>query len=217
MRRSCCTLRPCALMLVGLCPELGPGDFKCYRVPSAASPIPTTMRQRIRQGTVEVTVAGRGQFTAQLIRIDLHRLWMQRFSEHLARIKHTNGLGGRAVIAFPTQLGANRSWNGVELQPTRVIRHMAGGSYYQCATGATSYGAMSLPLADLGSVRGMLGAVTDALILTSWPSAMAKLQRLHAAAGHLAETAPEVIAHPEAARGLEQGARHSDGGVSHFG
>ena len=33
---------------------------------------------------------------------------------------------------------------------------------------------------------------------------MARLQRLHAAAGHLAETAPEVIAHPEAARGLEQ-------------
>jgi AraC-like DNA-binding protein len=33
---------------------------------------------------------------------------------------------------------------------------------------------------------------------------MAKLQRLHAAAGHLAETAPEVIAKPEAARGLEQ-------------
>ena len=33
---------------------------------------------------------------------------------------------------------------------------------------------------------------------------MAKLQRLHAAAGRLAEDAPEIIAHPEAARGLEQ-------------
>ena len=33
---------------------------------------------------------------------------------------------------------------------------------------------------------------------------MAKLQRLHAAAGRLAEEAPEIIAHPEAARGLEQ-------------
>lgn len=33
---------------------------------------------------------------------------------------------------------------------------------------------------------------------------MAKLQQLHAAAGRLAEYAPEVIAHPEAARGLEQ-------------
>jgi AraC-like DNA-binding protein len=33
---------------------------------------------------------------------------------------------------------------------------------------------------------------------------MAKLQRLHAAAGQLAEDGPEFIANPEAARGLEQ-------------
>ena len=44
----------------------------------------------------------------------------------------------------------------------------------------------------------------DALIVTPSPSAMAKLQRLHAAAAQLAEDAPAVIAHPEAARGLEQ-------------
>jgi AraC-like DNA-binding protein len=33
---------------------------------------------------------------------------------------------------------------------------------------------------------------------------MAKLQRLHAAAGHLAETAPEIISNPDAAYALEQ-------------
>ena len=42
----------------------------------------------IRQGTVEVTVTGRGNFAAKLTKIDLHRLWMQRFSENLARIYH---------------------------------------------------------------------------------------------------------------------------------
>jgi AraC-like DNA-binding protein len=44
----------------------------------------------------------------------------------------------------------------------------------------------------------------DALTITPPPAAMAKLQRLHAAAGQLAEDAPGVIAHPEVARGLEQ-------------
>jgi hypothetical protein len=44
----------------------------------------------------------------------------------------------------------------------------------------------------------------DALVLAPAPHAMAKLQRLHAAAGQMAENAPEIIAHPEAARGLEQ-------------
>ena len=33
---------------------------------------------------------------------------------------------------------------------------------------------------------------------------MASLQRLHAAAGDLAENSPEIIAHPDAARGFEQ-------------
>ncbi len=163
----------------------------------------------IRQGVVEMTVAGREHFSAHLIRIDLHRLWMQRFSESTASIKHINGRGGRAVITFPTQVGGSQSWIGVDLQPTNIIRHMEGGSYYQRVAGATSHGAMSLSVADMASVGAAIAGCdlappSDALILNPLPSAMAKLQRLHAAAGHLAETAPEVIANVEAARGLEQ-------------
>jgi AraC-like DNA-binding protein len=44
----------------------------------------------------------------------------------------------------------------------------------------------------------------DPLIHTPPASAMMKLQRLHAAVGRLAENAPEIIANPDAARGLEQ-------------
>ena len=38
----------------------------------------------IRATTAELTVIGRGHFTAKLTRIDLHRLWMQRFSREPA-------------------------------------------------------------------------------------------------------------------------------------
>lgn len=44
----------------------------------------------------------------------------------------------------------------------------------------------------------------DMLLAAAPPAAMARLQRLHAAAGQLAEEAPEIIADPEAACGLEQ-------------
>jgi AraC-like DNA-binding protein len=44
----------------------------------------------------------------------------------------------------------------------------------------------------------------DPQIVTPPAPAMAKLQRLHAAAAYLAENAPEIIGHHEAARGLEQ-------------
>ena len=67
---------------------------------------------------------------------------------------------------------------------------------------------MSLSLEDMASFGASfagrdLTAADDVIIVKPSPAAMATLQRLHAAAGHLAETAPEIIAHPEAARGLE--------------
>lgn len=68
---------------------------------------------------------------------------------------------------------------------------------------------MSLPVTDLVSsgtaIAGRdLAPPRDASILTPSPSAMARLQRLHAAAGDLAKTSPDIIADPQAARGLEQ-------------
>ena len=163
----------------------------------------------IRQGTSELTLAARGYFNAQLTRIDLTSVWMQRFSETVPRVKHTTGWGGRAVIAFPTQPGLRQSWNGADLGLTQIIRFKPGTSYYQRADGASAYGSMSLSLADMAACSAAIAGrdispPRDSLILTPTPSAMSKLQRLHAAAGHLAETAPEVIANPDAARGLEQ-------------
>jgi AraC-like DNA-binding protein len=62
---------------------------------------------------------------------------------------------------------------------------------------------------EIAAVGEALAAVDltpprDAMLITPPPTAMARLQRLHAAAGQLAEDAPEIIDNPEAARGLEQ-------------
>ena len=103
----------------------------------------------IRQGMVQMTVTGRGQLSAQIIRIDFHRLWMQRFSDNLPRIAHVESGGGRAVISFRTQPGPSVSWAGFDLQPAGIIRHRGGGSSFQHTTGATSFGAVSLPLEDV--------------------------------------------------------------------
>lgn len=181
-------------------------------MPSSAIRIftdPDDYASAIRQGSSEVTVTQPGRFSAEIVRIDFNRLWMQRFTESTGRIKHTNGLGGRAVIAFPTRPGPGQSWNGVELTPANIIRHKVGGSYFQRSAGAAGYAAMSLPVTDLVSVGAAIAGrdltpPRDASVLTPSATTMAKLQHLHAAAGDIAKTAPEVIAHPEAAHGLEQ-------------
>jgi AraC-like DNA-binding protein len=176
----------------------------------------------IRQGTYELTVTERGDFTAKLIRIDLHRLWMQRFSDNLPRISHIAGWGGRAVIAFRTQPGPSLLSSGVEMQPTNIVRYSEGQNYYRRSSGFASYGSMSLPVEEMAAVGEALAAIDltpprDPMLITPLPTEMAKLQRLHAAAAQLAEQAPEIIAHPEAARGLEQALIEALGGCLGIG
>ncbi len=163
----------------------------------------------IRTTRAEFTVTGRGEFAAKLIRIDLHRLWMQRFSESLPRVAHSAFMPGRTIITFRTQSGPSLLWAGLEMQPTNIIRHNEGQHAFQRSSGSACFGAMSLPIEEMASVGAAVAGCDltppkDMLSLTPSPSAMARLQRLHAAAGFLAEDAPAVIAHPQAARGLEQ-------------
>lgn len=68
---------------------------------------------------------------------------------------------------------------------------------------------MSLPTDVMASIsHTMVGQdltpPQENLTLRPPAEAMARLQRLHETAGHLAEDAPAVLAHPEAVRGLEQ-------------
>jgi len=164
----------------------------------------------IRQGTIELTVTERGNFSAKLVRIDLLRLWMQRFSDNLPRISDVAGWGGRAVFTFRTRPGPRLLAGGLEMEPTDIVRHSEGQSYFRLSFGLANYGSMLLPVEEKISVgaavagRDLTPPKDPLVTLTPSPAAMAKLQWLHAAAGLLAGDAPEIIAHPETARGLEQ-------------
>jgi hypothetical protein len=57
----------------------------------------------IRNSKAELTVTGRGHFRAKLIRIDVHHLWMQRFSENLPRIIHSAMAVGPRISCVLTE------------------------------------------------------------------------------------------------------------------
>ena len=163
----------------------------------------------IRATTIDLTVMGRGHFIGKRTRIDLHRLWMQRLSENMARTLHSAFVTGRAIVTFRTHPGPRLVWGGAELRPGNIIRHNEGENAFQHSSGPAHWSAMSLPVGDMVSVGAEIAGLDltppkDPLILAPAPSAIAKLQRLHRAAGDLAENAPEIIANPDAARGLEQ-------------
>jgi AraC-like DNA-binding protein len=164
----------------------------------------------IRQGTHRIVVRERGRFAAKLTRIDLHSVWMQRFSENLSRTSHIDGWGGRFIIAFQTKPGSSIVRNGTELSIGNISRLRPGQSYYQHTSGPASFASMSLPLEEMLALKPLVtgakatSSYDDAQIIHPSPGAMTRLRRLHATAGELAEDAPAILAHPEAARGLDQ-------------
>jgi len=156
---------------------------------------------------VEMTILGRGCFEAKAIRIDLGRLQVRRLSDSLPRIAHVADVAEQAIISFRTEPGPRLIRDGAEMLTPNITWRSSAASYFHKSDGLANWGSMSLPVEDMVSVGETaagcgLTPPRDAMLITPPPAAMAKLQRIHAAAGDLAEKAPEIIANPDAARGL---------------
>src|SRR6516164_7273736 len=162
-----------------------------------------------RGSQAELTITARGQFSAKLTWIRLHCLQMQRFFDNLPRILHVAHVHRRATISFLAPQGSPQRWGGIDLAPGDIMLHNLDQNHFQQTFGVASSGFMSLPIEDFVSAGAtMVGCdltpPKNSLIFHPPPHTLAKLRRLHAAAGHLAENAPEIIANPDAAYGLEQ-------------
>ena len=163
----------------------------------------------IRVTSAALTIAQRGCFEAKLVPIDLHRVWMTRLSETLALVGYVSVLPGRTLISFSAGSGPTVNLGGFEQDYSSIVRRDGGQEYFHRTSGPSCSAAMSLPMGELASFGAAIAgreltSATASARVTPPPATMAKLRHLHAAAGHLAECAPGVIAHPEASRGLEQ-------------
>jgi hypothetical protein len=162
-----------------------------------------------RGSQAELTITARGQFSAKLTWIRLHRLQMQRFFDNLPRTLHVAHVHRRATVSFLVPQGSPQRWGGTELAPGDMMLHNLDQSHFQQTSGLASSGFMSLPVEDFVSAGAtMVGCdltpPKDPLIFRPPSHALTKLRWLHATAGRLAQEAPEIIANPDAARGLEQ-------------
>ncbi len=163
----------------------------------------------VRAAQVELTLTERGDFAAHLSRVDLQRLWMQRLSDNLPRILRATCVPGRTIMTFVEWPGPEVVVNGVTLPECAIVRHSDGDDFNQRSSGATLTASMSLPNEDVSFTGTAMAGCDltpphDTLVVTPGPAAMTRLRRLHAAVGHLAEEASEVLVNPAAAFGLEQ-------------
>jgi AraC-like DNA-binding protein len=168
-----------------------------------------------RTQVVEGVVTARGEYRAELTRTDLHRLWVQRGDETLARVLNFAPSGERVPILFAThQRQAAMHFSGLELPPDEIIVIGFGAASHHRSSAACRWGAISLTLEDLVAAgQAIIGRELTAPSFTYRikppPALFARLSSLHEAAGNLAKTAPDILGRSEVARALEQGLVHA--------
>jgi AraC-like DNA-binding protein len=164
----------------------------------------------IRNLQIVGLVQRRGEFRAKSTRIDLHRLFMYRSDENLPRIMKVTPSGRRAGILFANAPGQPAmQFNGIEIADDQISRAGLDWEWYLRSSADCRWGTMSLTPEDLAAaseaiIERELVPATFASSLTPPAPLLLRLRKLHEAADHLANTAPDILANPEVARALEQ-------------
>jgi AraC-like DNA-binding protein len=157
---------------------------------------------------VQLTIVERGEFKAEATLVSLRDVWMQRFSDNLARVAHAAAKPGRVVISFRTIPGPGLTWGGIEMTPDTILRHDVAFDSFQRSSGPAAWGSVSFPvsaMANIGSVMAgqELTAPRTPISVTPSSMAMAQLQGIHALIGRMTVSSPALLAHPETVRSIE--------------
>ena len=176
---------------------------------------PQMYQSAIWPAQVEVVATTKGDFHAELKRIELSQLWIQSARVNLPVIYHTAVSAGRAPIFFVAKGNqAAYHYGGLDTSLGEIIAVRAGSTHYSRSEGNSHWGTLSLTHEDL-AVAGRLLAGCE---LTA-PSIMRRLRpshrlvsrllNLHEAVEKIADTPTHILTQPEAVRALEQALMHA--------
>ena len=176
---------------------------------------PYAYQAAVRAAEVDLLVTGKGKFDAELAQIDLDRLWMQQGYDSLPRLARAVSDPRRAVIEFasgwsemPTQ------YDGAELSAGELVVGGLGAVTRERTTGPHRWSAMSLTPDDLAAAGTAIAgrelvAPRETHVIKPTEGRMARLMMLHGRAVQLARVAPDMLALPSVARGIEQELVHA--------
>jgi AraC-like DNA-binding protein len=176
---------------------------------------PCAYQDALQSAEVEVLLTQRGDFRAELTRVDLDKLSLQSGRETMPRVGRGAISAERTAIYF--LLGTDQAGGvhcGVDFSPGEIVVSAAGSTYHHLTSPGCRWADVSLSPEDLAAAGSSLGGRQLApsglpLILRPRPTPMSWLAKLHSAADSLARTAPDRLARPDVARALEQGLIHA--------
>ncbi|MBV8189917.1 MAG: helix-turn-helix domain-containing protein [Alphaproteobacteria bacterium] len=171
---------------------------------------PDDYRAEVPGAQVDLVLTGTDRFRARVTRVTLRRLNVFRLEESTARVASVSLAPDILFLSFQLSRKAPAFWNGRALRRDELVLHGSGEHFHQRTLGASRWGMISLAAGDLAAhSRALLGAKltmppTMQIVRPAFDD-MATLLRLHNQACRLAEARPDMTAHPEVARALEQG------------
>jgi AraC-like DNA-binding protein len=170
---------------------------------------PDDFGANLRKAGIELFLTVFGDFKARLTHAELPHLRLLYIREERARIAYVSLARSLVFVTFAAQPDRSVLWGGVELRPGDVVFHSQGEHMHQRTSGACYWASIAQTPEHLAACGKALTGDDLApppagRVLRLSLSAAASLRRLHADARRLAEKKPELIAHPEVARALEQ-------------
>jgi len=171
---------------------------------------PYEHQHAIRSGDVEIVVTRPGDYRAELKRLNLHKLWMQRTWQNLPFVAPSSLREPRVSYLF---LAHDRQPPvgvfGKEVSAGEMCGGSIGDEYHVRTSAESCFASMSLSLDDFAAagsvlIGGDIVALSKKKVVRPPPQLMSRLLNLHQAACDLTTTAPEIFAHPEVSKSLEQ-------------
>ena len=168
----------------------------------------------LRSYGMELLLTSAGRFGARLTKVKLRQLLLLCAEENMARVAYLRLAPALAFVTFPAEGAPEMTWSGAPLGPGDIVFHGQGEQMHQRTTGACRWGIISLSISDLVAhgraiARRNLAPPPVGRIIRAPPGNVRWLRGLHMRACRLAETKPDMIAHREVARALDQELVHA--------
>jgi len=170
----------------------------------------------IHGADVAVVPTVRGDFRAEITRIGFpQQLSASRFYQSSPTIRITAMHSWMAAIGFLTESNQPAMrYGGVDLSSDEIIVYAPETSIHSRTSAGCRYGTITLsPDVLAATARTLTGQDisprADTYCIRPNPHHLARLRRLHSAAGSLAATAPDALSHLETTHALEEGIKHA--------
>jgi AraC-like DNA-binding protein len=163
---------------------------------------------------VGLVMTGSDAFRSDVTWLKTGRLKLVRVVENAPRVAFVSPAPASVHVSFPLHSDPQPIWNGVRLSRGEIVLHGCGEPFHQLTFGPTRWGLISLAREHLRAygqtlIGGDLTPPKAATFLRPSSTAAGNILRLHTQACNHVRSRPDLMAHREVARSLEQDLIHA--------